>query len=116
MKSNVLKSKDGFILLWTMVIVMVFFSWVSMTLKMHHDKTLALKRKAEISERIHAETLMRKKLDEGDAYFEFEGKHIRMQANLSDKKIIVNVDGTTKINYVYAIMEDESLVLVTTEE
>lgn len=116
MRMLVLKSKNGFILLWTLSIVMVFFAWVTLSLKEVNEITKVRGQKEEIKERLQAEGLMCKSFSEGKETFIFEGKHIKFIAKLENKKITVNVEGTTKYNYVYDIMEDESLVLVTTEE
>lgn len=111
-----MKSKEGFILLWTLSIVILFFSWVSITLSNVNDLSFVKKQRNEVKERLIAEKQMRDKFNSGDVRFDYVGKYIHFTAILEDKKITVNVQGTTKYNYVYAIMEDESLVLVTTEE
>ena len=111
-----MKSKSGFVLIWVLVVFAFFLSWFSMVLNEIVETIGAKKSILVIEERLKIEKLMFEHFKNQSSDYVFEGKYIKFQASKDDKKISVNVLGTTNLNYVYVIIEDGSLVLETMEE
>lgn len=116
MMKSALKCKGGFILVCTLSFVLFFFSWITVMLAMSHDFLETSKAMKVIEERLEFEGLLRDHFLNSSDSLETKGEYATYFASIEDKNITVRVVGATNDIYIYAIMEDESLVLINTEE
>ena len=102
--------------MWLLAIVLMFLGWSSYVLQQYSTYVKAMGRKKVVEERLRGEGLMAKHFRNSAEMFTFQGNLIALSATLRDKKINVRVHGTVNLEYTYGIMDDESLVLIDTEE
>lgn len=116
MRRDVVSSNSGFILVWVLAIVMVFLGWSSRVMHQYTAMLKAYQRQKVVQERLDCEALMVKHFQNTSTPFTHQGPNLTFMATRHDKKIHVRVHGTVNLEYTYGIMDDESLVLIDTEE
>lgn len=116
MKWNVLSSNNGFVLVWTLSFSVFIFMWISYTMLCVNDFQQTQLKYKEVEERLRFEAMMRKHFENEDVAFVKQGKYAFYKAEKKDEKLYLSVLGATNLKYIYDIMEDESLILITMEE